>query len=70
MSDRATSAGDEADLEALAIQYAAAVTSHWTGLPPLASHRLFYNTDETNFASPGVAARVGLRRIGSTLRIK
>jgi len=47
---------------------AAAVTAAWTQLPSLATAALFYSTSQTNRASRAVAAKLGLRRFGVSLR--
>lgn len=48
--------------------YGRAATAAWSGLPELSGRALFYGTDRTNAASRGVAASLGLRRIGTSLR--
>lgn len=48
---------------------AAAVTAAWSGLPQLAERTLFYSTLISNLSSQRVAARLGLPRIGASLRI-
>ena len=48
---------------------AAAVTAAWSSLPSLSDRTLFYSTLNTNLASRRVAARLGLRRIGVSLRL-
>jgi RimJ/RimL family protein N-acetyltransferase len=47
----------------------AAATAGWSRLRSLQSHTLFYSTDRTNASSQRVAARLGLRLRGATLRI-
>jgi hypothetical protein len=48
---------------------AAAVTAAWSALPGLANRALFYSTHKTNVSSQRVAARLGLRRIGVSIRL-
>jgi RimJ/RimL family protein N-acetyltransferase len=48
---------------------AAAVTASWSSLPSLQDRALFYSTHTTNRSSQRVAARLGLRRIGVSVRI-
>ena len=48
---------------------AAAVTAAWSFLPGVAKHTLFYSHLATNLSSGRVAARLGLRRIGVSVRI-
>jgi hypothetical protein len=48
---------------------AAAVTANWSSLPSLRDRALFYSTHTTNRSSQRVAARLGLRRIGVSIRI-
>ena len=48
---------------------AARVTAAWTNLPELRSRRLFYGADQDNLASQRVVAKLGLRRIGVSLRL-
>jgi hypothetical protein len=49
--------------------FAAAVTARWSSLPSLATRTLFYSTQRENLSSQKVAARLGLARIGASLRI-
>ncbi len=49
--------------------FAAAVTANWSSLPSLKGRTLFYSTRRANRSSQGVAARLGLRLIGTTLRV-
>lgn len=49
--------------------FAAAVTASWSSMPSLADRELFYSTQRSNRSSQRVAARLGLRLIGATLRI-
>lgn len=49
--------------------FAGLVTAAWTNLPELADRRLFYGADQDNLASGRVIARLGLRRIGVSLRL-
>lgn len=49
--------------------YAAAATAGWTHLKSLQSRTLFYSTQRENFSSQRVAARLGLRFIGPSLRL-
>ncbi|HME70824.1 MAG TPA: GNAT family N-acetyltransferase [Myxococcota bacterium] len=49
--------------------FAAAVTASWSSLPCLKSRTLFYSTQRSNSSSQRVAARLGLRRIGASVRI-
>lgn len=49
--------------------FAAAVTASWSSLPSLKQRALFYSTDKSNRSSQRVAARLGLRRIGASVRI-
>jgi len=48
---------------------AAAATAGWSRLPELRSRTLFYSTGRGNVASQRVAARLGLRLRGASLRI-
>jgi hypothetical protein len=48
---------------------AAAVTAAWSALPSLADRVLFYSTHRTNISSQSVAARLGLRQIGLSVRL-
>ena len=48
---------------------AAAAVAGWTRLAALQSRTLFYSTDRRNIASQHVAARLGLRLAGASLRI-
>lgn len=48
---------------------AAAATAGWSRLATLRSRILFYSTDQANTASQRVAARLGLRLRGASLRI-
>lgn len=48
---------------------AAAVTASWASLESLNHRALFYSTAKSNRSSQRVAARLGLRRIGSSVRI-
>jgi hypothetical protein len=49
--------------------YAAAAVAGWSRLPSLQSRALFYSTDRTNLSSQRVIARLGLRLVGSSLRL-
>lgn len=49
--------------------HAAAATAGWSRLPSLRSRTLFYSTDRDNVSSQRVAARLGLRLRGASLRI-
>lgn len=49
--------------------YGAAVTAAWSQLPSLAGKTLFYSTQWSNRSSLAVTRRLGLRRIGATVRI-
>jgi hypothetical protein len=49
--------------------FAAAVTASWASLDSLNQRALFYSTARSNRSSQRVAARLGLRRIGSSFRI-
>ncbi len=49
--------------------YAAAAVAGWSRLQSLKSRALFYSTDQTNGSSQQVAARLGLRFMGTSLRI-
>jgi ribosomal protein S18 acetylase RimI-like enzyme len=49
--------------------FAAAATAAWSRLPALGDRALFYSTQTTNRSSQRVAARLGLRQIGSSLRV-
>ncbi len=49
--------------------FAAAVTAGWASLESLNQRALFYSTAKSNQSSQRVAARLGLRRIGSSVRI-
>lgn len=48
---------------------AAIVTAAWTHLPELRTRRLFYGADQDNLASRRIIAKLGLRRIGVSLRL-
>ncbi|MGH7925599.1 MAG: GNAT family N-acetyltransferase, partial [Candidatus Binatus sp.] len=48
---------------------AAAVTASWSSMPSLNRRALFYSTAKSNRSSQQVAARLGLRRIGASIRI-
>ena len=48
---------------------AAAATAGWSRLPSLRSRTLFSSTDRDNISSQRVAARLGLRLYGTSLRI-
>jgi hypothetical protein len=48
---------------------AAAVTAAWSSTPSLNQHALFYSTDNSNRSSQRVTARLGLRLIGTSVRI-
>lgn len=48
---------------------AAAATAGWSRLATLRSRTLFYSTDRNNISSQRVAARLGLRLHGASLRI-
>jgi hypothetical protein len=47
---------------------AAAVTASWASMPALSRRALFYSTSQSNRSSQRVAARLGLRRIGASIR--
>jgi hypothetical protein len=49
--------------------YAAAAAARWSRLQSLQSRALFYSTSQTNLSSQRVAARLGLRFMGASLRI-
>jgi len=49
--------------------FAAAVTASWSSLPSLNGRALFYSTQRSNRSSRRVAARLGLRLIGASVRI-
>ncbi len=49
--------------------FGAAATAGWSQLPTLRSRTLFYSTDRDNVSSQRVAARLGLRLRGASLRI-
>jgi hypothetical protein len=49
--------------------FAVAVTGSWASLESLNQRALFYSTSKFNRSSQRVAARLGLRRIGSSFRI-
>lgn len=49
--------------------YAGAAVAGWTQLPELADRALIYSCERTNAASQAVARKLGLRRIGCSLRI-
>ncbi|WP_234819328.1 GNAT family N-acetyltransferase [Sinorhizobium meliloti] len=49
--------------------FGAAATAGWSHLPELRSRTLFYSTDRENHASQRVAARLGLRLRGASLRV-
>ena len=49
--------------------WAAAVTAQWASLPSLWDRALFYSMAETNISSQRVAERLGLERIGTSLRV-
>jgi hypothetical protein len=49
--------------------YAAAATAGWASHPAVLDRTRFYSTHRTNIASQGVAARIGLQFVGSTLRV-
>ena len=49
--------------------FAAAVTAGWSSLPNLSTRALFYSTARSNRSSQRVAARLGLRLIGASVRI-
>ena len=48
---------------------AAAVTAAWSSMPSLNQHALFYSTQKSNRSSQRVTARLGLRLIGTSVRI-
>jgi hypothetical protein len=48
---------------------AAAVTAAWSSMPSLNQHALFYSTSKSNRSSQRVTARLGLRLIGTSVRI-
>ncbi len=49
--------------------YAAAATAGWSRLPALGNRHLFYSTARSNISSQRVAARLGLRCLGASLRL-
>jgi hypothetical protein len=49
--------------------YAAATVTRWSRLQSLRSRALFYSTDQTNGSSQRVAARLGLRFLGASMRL-
>jgi hypothetical protein len=49
--------------------FASAAASGWSRLPTLCSRALFYSTDQANISSQRVAARLGLRLLGASLRL-
>jgi ABC-type cobalt transport system substrate-binding protein len=49
--------------------FAAAVTASWASLESLKQRALFYSRAKSNRSSQRVAARLGLRRIGSSFRV-
>ena len=49
--------------------FAAAVTASWSSMATLGERALFYSTQKSNVSSQRVAARLGLRLIGGSLRI-
>ncbi len=49
--------------------FAAVATAGWSQLPSLRSRMLFYSTDRDNISSQRVAARLGLRLRGASLRV-
>lgn len=49
--------------------YAAAAAAGWSALPSLRSRALFYSTDRANTSSRRVIDRLGLRPLGSSLRL-
>jgi hypothetical protein len=49
--------------------FAAAVTASWSSMATLGDRALFYSTQKSNRSSQRVAARLGLRLIGASLRI-
>jgi hypothetical protein len=48
---------------------AAAVTAAWSSMPSLNQHALFYSTSNSNRSSQRVTTRLGLRLIGTSVRI-
>ncbi len=48
---------------------AAAVTAAWSSMPALDQHALFYSTTKSNRSSQRVTDRLGLRLIGTSVRI-
>jgi hypothetical protein len=48
---------------------AAAVTADWSSMPSFNQHALFYSTSKSNRSSQRVTARLGLRLIGTSVRI-
>jgi hypothetical protein len=48
---------------------AAAVTANWASMPSLSHRALFYSAANSNKSSQRVTARLGLRRIGASVRI-
>jgi hypothetical protein len=49
--------------------FAAAVTANWSSMPTLNGRALFYSTQRSNRSSRRVALRLGLRRIGASVRV-
>jgi len=49
--------------------YAATAVARWSRLRSLRSRALFYSTDQTNGSSQRVAARLGLRFLGASVRL-
>lgn len=50
-------------------RFAAAVTANWSSIPCLSRRALFYSTSRSNRSSQHVAARLGLRMIGASVRV-
>ena len=50
--------------------FAAAVTASWSSIPSLDSRALFYSLQKSNRSSQRVAARLGLRLIGASVRVE
>jgi hypothetical protein len=48
---------------------ASAVTAAWSSMPSLNQHALFYSTHKSNRSSQRVTARLGLRLVGTSVRI-
>jgi len=69
LSDRGADVGVATAPEFRGRGYAGAAVAGWTRLPELAERALIYSCERTNAASQAVARKLGLRLIGSSLRI-